>query len=417
MKIAIIGTGISGLTAAYLLQRKHEITVFEAADRLGGHTATIDVKVQGQHYAVDTGFIVYNDRSYPNFIKLMQQLDVLSQPTEMSFSVSCAQRGLEYSGSNLNTLFAQRSNLVSPYFLRMVRDIMRFNKQSQLDLERGDLTPDMTLGEYLDSNGYSEGFKRHYLVPMTAAIWSSGTAAVMAFPLVFFVQFFKNHGLLSIKDRPQWRSIVGGSRQYIEPLTRSFVDRIRLSCAVTSVSRSAQGVIVRSEQYGEEVFDQVVMATHSDQALKLLQATEPSETEILEAIAYQDNDVVLHTDESILPRSRRTWSSWNYLLDNYQQDQAVLTYNMNILQRIEAPVTFCVTLNNTRAIDATKILGQYNYSHPVFTVDGIAAQERLRSINGSGGIWFCGAWCRNGFHEDGVASALAVTEKLGLTLS
>ena len=198
MKIAIIGTGISGLTAAYVLQRKHDITVFEAADRLGGHTATIDVNVQGQHYAVDTGFIVYNDRSYPNFIKLMQQLDVLSQPTEMSFSVSCAQRGLEYSGSNLNTLFAQRGNLVSPYFLRMVRDIMRFNKQSQLDLERGDLSPDMTLGEYLDSNGYSEGFKRHYLVPMTAAIWSAGTDAVMAFPLVFFVQFFKNHGLLSI---------------------------------------------------------------------------------------------------------------------------------------------------------------------------------------------------------------------------
>lgn len=416
MKIAIIGTGISGLTAAYVLQREHEITVFEAADRLGGHTATIDVKVQGQEYAVDTGFIVYNDRSYPNFIKLMQQLDVLSQPTEMSFSVSCAQSGLEYSGSNLNTLFAQRSNLVSPYFLRMVRDIMRFNKQSQLDLERGSLSPDMTLGEYLDSNGYGEGFKRHYLVPMTAAIWSAGTDAVMAFPLVFFVQFFKNHGLLSIKDRPQWRSIVGGSRQYIEPLTRRFADRIRLSCAVTSVSRTAQGVIVSSEQYGAEVFDQVVMATHSDQALQLLDAPEPAETQILEAIAYQGNDVVLHTDESMLPRSSRTWSSWNYLLDSYQQDQAVLTYNMNILQRLEAPVTFCVTLNNTRAIDASKILGQYNYSHPVFTVAGTAAQEHLQAINGTGGVWFCGAWCRNGFHEDGVASALAVTEKLGLTL-
>lgn len=416
MKIAIIGTGISGLTAAYLLQREHEITVFEAADRLGGHTATMDVDVQGQKYAVDTGFIVYNDRSYPNFIKLMQQLEVESQPTEMSFSVSCAQRGLEYSGSNLNTLFAQRSNLVSPYFLRMVRDIMRFNKQSQIDLERGDLSPEMTLGEYLDNNGYGEGFKRHYLVPMTAAIWSAGTDAVMAFPLVFFIRFFKNHGLLSIKDRPQWRSIVGGSRQYIEPLTRSFADRIRLSCAVTSVSRTTQSVVVRSEQHGAEVFDQVVMATHSDQALQLLDCPEPAETQILEAIAYQGNDVVLHTDESILPRSSRTWSSWNYLLDSYQQDQAVLTYNMNILQRLEAPVTFCVTLNNTRAIDTSKILGQYNYSHPVFSVAGIAAQERLQKINGTGGVWFCGAWCRNGFHEDGVSSALAVTEKLGLTL-
>jgi predicted NAD/FAD-binding protein len=416
MKIAIIGSGISGLTAAYVLSRQHDVTVFEAEQRIGGHTATIDLELQGQRYAVDTGFIVFNDRSYPNFIKLMEQLDVPSQPTEMSFSVSCAQTGLEYSGSNLNTLFAQRKNIVSPYFLRLVKDILRFNKEAQRDLDSGTLAVDMTLGEYLQGNGYSEGFKRHYLIPMTAAIWSASTSVVMGFPLVFFVRFFKNHGLLSVNDRPQWRTIIGGSREYLGPLTRTFSDRIRTGCAVSAVCRNDTGVRVTSEGFGEELFDQVVFATHSDQALALLQDAAPPEREVLQAVPYQMNDVVLHTDERLLPRLKKTWSSWNYLLDSYQQDRAVLSYNMNILQHIEAPVTFCVTLNKTGAIAADKILGRYQYSHPVFSTQSFAAQQRLQAINGSGGVWFCGAWCANGFHEDGVASALAVTEKLGLGL-
>jgi predicted NAD/FAD-binding protein len=416
MKIAIIGSGISGLTAAYVLNRQHDITVFEAESRIGGHTATIDVNLQGQRYAVDTGFIVFNDRSYPNFIKLMEQLGVPSQPSEMSFSVSCAQTGLEYSGSNLNTLFAQRSNIVSPYFLRLVKDILRFNKQAQRDLDTGALADDMTLGEYLQRNHYSEGFKRHYLIPMTAAIWSASTDVVMGFPLVFFVRFFKNHGLLSVNDRPQWRTVIGGSSQYLEPLSRDFSQHIRLNCPVVAVARNAGGVRVVSQSHGEEQFDQVVFATHSDQALALLESPTDPEREVLEALPYQLNDVILHTDEAMLPRLKSTWSSWNYLLDAYQQDRAVLSYNMNILQHIEAPVTFCVTLNKTEAIDPDKILGRYQYSHPVFSTESFAAQHRLREINGSGGVWFCGAWCRNGFHEDGVASALAVTEKLGLEL-
>ncbi len=416
MKIAIIGSGISGLTAAYVLSRQHDITVFEAESRIGGHTATIDVNLRGQQYAVDTGFIVFNDRSYPNFIKLMGQLGVPSQPSEMSFSVSCAQTGLEYSGSNLNTLFAQRRNIVSPYFLRLVKDILRFNKQAQRDLDTGALAADMTLGEYLQRNNYSEGFKRHYLIPMTAAIWSASTDVVMGFPLVFFVRFFKNHGLLSVNDRPQWRTIIGGSSQYLEPLTRKFRQHIRLNCPVVSVSRNASGVRVVSQSHGEEQFDQVVFATHSDQALALLENPTDPEREVLEALPYQLNDVILHTDEAMLPRLKSTWSSWNYLLDGYQQERAVLSYNMNILQHIEAPVTFCVTLNKTEAIDPDKILGRYQYSHPVFSIESFAAQHRLQEINGSGGVWFCGAWCRNGFHEDGVTSALAVTEKLGLEL-
>jgi predicted NAD/FAD-binding protein len=416
MKIAIIGSGISGLTAAYVLNRQHDITVFEAQERLGGHTATKQVSLQGQDYSVDTGFIVFNDRSYPNFIALMDQLGVQSQDSEMSFSVSCAKTGLEYSGSNINTLFAQRRNLVSPYFLRMVRDILRFNKEAQRDLASGALREDLTLGEYLDSRGYGDGFKRHYLVPMTAAIWSASTDVVMGFPLVFFVRFFKNHGLLSINDRPQWKTIVGGSNQYIAPLTQSFAERIRLSCPVTSVTHASDNVVVRSEQHGEERFDQVVFATHSDQALALLSNPSEEQQQVLAAIPYQDNDVVLHTDDSLLPRNQHTWSSWNYLLDDFQQDRAALTYNMNILQHIDAPQTFCVTLNKTAAIDPARILGQYNYSHPVFSLPGIAAQERLQTINGQHGVWFCGAWCRNGFHEDGVASALAVTEKLGMGL-
>ncbi len=416
MKIAIIGSGIAGLTAAHVLNREHEITVFEADERIGGHTATKDVELEGQRYAVDTGFIVFNDRSYPNFIKLMDQLDVASQPTEMSFSVSCAETGLEYSGSNLNSLFAQRKNIVSPYFLRLVKDILRFNREAQRDLDSNRLAVDMTLGEYLQQNGYSDGFMRHYLIPMTAAIWSASTPVVMGFPLVFFVRFFKNHGLLSINDRPQWRTIIGGSRRYLDPLTQTFSDRIRTGCPVHSVRRNATGAQVHSERFGTEQFDQVVFATHSDQALALLADPTPAESEVLEAVPYQVNDVVLHTDERLLPRLRSTWSSWNYLLDSYQQEHAVLSYNMNILQQIEAPVTFCVTLNKTDAIAADKILGRYQYSHPVFSTRSFAAQQKLQEINGSGGVWFCGAWCRNGFHEDGVTSALAVTEKLGMSL-
>ncbi|MEH6549204.1 MAG: FAD-dependent oxidoreductase [Pseudomonadales bacterium] len=414
MKIAIIGAGISGLSTAYLLSSKHEVVVFEAGDRLGGHTATVDVDWRGSHYAIDTGFIVHNDRTYPHFNRLMSELGVETRDSEMSFSVSCDQTGLEYAGSNINTLFAQRKNMVSPYFLKMVRDIVRFNKEAQQDLESGQISEAYTLGDYLQSRHYSDGFIRHYLIPMGAAIWSASTKVMFGFPLLFFIRFFKNHGLLQVKDRPQWRTVVGGSSSYIEPLTRSFASNIRLSSAVTKIHRNAEGVVIQSPA-GSEQFDQVVVACHSDQALAMLSDPSQSESGILAAIPYQMNDVCLHTDESLLPRSRRAWSSWNYLLEEYEQEQATLTYNMNILQGLDCADTFCVTLNRNERIDPVKVIGQYQYAHPVFTLDSVAAQQRWSEINGVNNTWFCGAYWRNGFHEDGVHSALRVAEGMGVS--
>ena len=414
MNIAIIGTGISGLTAAYLLNRQHDITVFEADERLGGHTATIDVELQGEHYAIDTGFIVYNDWTYPNFIKLMTELGVANQPTSMGFSVSCQQTGLEYSGENLNTLFAQRKNLFSPKYLRMLRDIVRFNREAIADLQSERISEAMKLGDYLQHNNYGEYFKSKYLIPMGSAIWSTSTEDMLNFPLLFFVRFFKNHGLLSVNDRPQWRVIKGGSRSYIDPLTASFKDRIRLGSPVSRITRHQQGVSIES-RYGSEPFDQVVIATHSDQALALLGGdSSAAERDILAAIPYQQNDVVLHTDTRLLPANRRTWSSWNYLLRKEQQERAILSYDMNILQGLKSDHTFVVTLNASDEIDPDKVLGRYQYAHPVFSLQSEAAVKRWSEINGVNHTWFCGAYWANGFHEDGAASGIRVAKALGI---
>ena len=412
-RIAIIGSGISGLSAAWFLRNRHDITVFEAADRIGGHTATVDVELQGQSYAVDTGFIVYNDWTYPNFIRLMDAIGVTSRPTQMSFSVHCDRTGMEYCGSNLNGLLAQRSNIVSPRFWRMVRDIIRFNRESVEDLDAGRVADDESLGEYLTARGYSDTFINQYLVPMGAAIWSASTRTMLEFPMRFFLQFFRNHGLLQIRNRPQWRTIAGGSREYLKPLTSPFADRIKLSSPVESVRRIAAGVEL--QVHGQwQVFDQVVMACHSDQALALLgDDASTDEKVVLAAVPYQMNDVILHTDASLLPKRERAWACWNYHVDAAEQPHAVVTYNMNMLQGIQSPETFCVTLNETHRIDESKILGRYRYAHPVFTPEGIAAQEALKALNGRSRTWFCGAWARNGFHEDGVASALVVAEALG----
>lgn len=418
MKIAVIGAGISGLTSAYYLSRTHQVSVFEAADRIGGHTATIDVEYAGRHYAVDTGFIVYNDWTYPNFIKLLTELNVATRPTEMSFSVSCEASGLEYAGSNLNTLFADRRNLTNLSYWQMLRDIIRFNKQAIADLESNRIAPDATLGDYLATRGYGRLFKEKYLVPMGAAIWSAGTDEMLQFPLLFFVRFFKNHGLLSVKNRPQWHTIVGGSKSYLEPLTQSFSDNIVTSATITRIQRSDNGVTIESTdpRYGhqQQHFDALVIATHSDQALALLQDATTAEREILSAIPYQENDVVLHTDERLLPQRKLAWSSWNYRLTNASANEPVarLTYDMNILQGIDAPCTFCVSLNQTDAIDSQHILGQYSYSHPVFTLEGIQAQQRWSDIAGQQSTWFCGAYWGSGFHEDGVKSALNVVDSI-----
>lgn len=413
MKIAVIGSGISGLSCAHYLSTNHEVSVFEAGKQVGGHTATVDVELGTRRYAIDTGFIVFNDWTYPNFIALMDELGVPSKPTAMGFSVRDQQTGLEYSGTNLDSLFAQRSNLLSWPFLTMVRDILRFNKQSVADLDAGQVSDDQTLGEYLARNGYSERFQRHYLAAMGSAIWSANCATILEFPLSFFLRFFRNHGLLSVSDRPQWRVIEGGSREYLRPLCQRFEQRIYTGCPVARVVRQSRGVTLEMADGRRLDFDQVVLATHSDQALALLDEPSQAEREVLGALPYQANEVVLHTDTRLLPRNRKTWSSWNYSLQS-DNDRATVTYNMNILQGITAPETFCVTLNNSDEINPHKILGRFSYDHPVFSIEGIAAQQRWEEINGYRNTWFCGAYWHNGFHEDGVVSALRVARGLDL---
>ncbi len=415
MKIAIIGSGIAGLTSAYLLQREHEITVFEAQDWIGGHTHTVPVRLDGREYAVDTGFIVFNDWTYPNFIQLLQQLGVGFKPTEMSFAVSDPDTGVEYNGHDLNSLFAQRSNLLSPRFWGMIRDILRFNKEALSDLEQGRIAADTTLGQYLSQNGYGQRFIEHYIVPMGAAIWSMSLADMLGFPLQFFVRFFKNHGLLSVSNRPQWYVIEGGSSAYVAPLTRGFAERIRLNCPVSRVERDELGVTLQSPA-GRERFDAVIFACHSDQALQLLAEPSASEAEILGALRYADNDVVLHTDTRVLPKRRLAWASWNYRLGGPTRQPAAVTYNMNILQGIESEHTFCVSLNQTDAIDPDKILARFSYAHPQYSLAASAAQLRGEELQGRQHSYFCGAYWANGFHEDGVVSALRVARHFGVSL-
>ena len=415
MKIAIIGSGIAGLTSAYLLSRGHDITVFEAGDRIGGHTHTVDVTVEGKAYAVDTGFIVFNDWTYPNFIRLLGQIGVKFKPTEMSFSVCDQSEGFEYNGNNLNSLFAQRRNILSPGFWGMLRDILRFNRQAPLDLQEQRISAEMTLGDYLEAGGYGPRFIRHYIVPMGAAIWSMSLADMLDFPLQFFVRFFKNHGLLSVNNRPQWCVIEGGSSRYIEPLTRNFREQIRLNCPVHGVERDTEGVIIHSAA-GTEAFDKVVFACHSDQALALLADPSQAEQEILGALPYADNEVVLHTDTRLLPTRKRAWASWNYRLGGAGHTRAAVTYNMNILQGIESDTTFCVSLNQTAGISPDKVLARYTYAHPQYTLAAAAAQNRWGELDGEQHTHYCGAYWANGFHEDGVVSGLRVAAAFGETL-
>ena len=405
MKIAIIGAGISGLTAAYYLRRNHQLSVFEVADKIGGHTATVDVNHQGCDYAIDTGFIVYNDWTYPNFIELMDELGVDSQPTEMSFSVRCESTGIEYGGSNLNAMFAQRRNLLRPSFHKMISDILKFNREAIRDLENGDISQEATLGEYLRANQYGEAFVYRYILPMGCAIWSASTDRMIDFPLRFFVQFFKNHGLLSVNNRPQWRVIKGGSREYVRRLVHGHRDSIRLNSPVQQIRRSAEGIEITTPEGGREWYDYAFVACHSDQALKMLAQPGQVETEVLGAIDYQLNEAVLHTDVSVLPARRRAWAAWNYFVPAESHGHVAVSYNMNILQSLDSAETYVVTLNDNTRIDPEKILHRVEYHHPVFTRDTIAAQARHAEIN-SDRIFYCGAYWRNGFHEDGVVSAL-----------
>ncbi|GEA49929.1 amine oxidase [Vibrio inusitatus NBRC 102082] len=412
MKIAIIGTGISGLTCGYRLHKEHDVTLFEANNYIGGHTATVDVEVEGKPYSVDTGFIVYNDRTYPNFIEMMNEIGVRGNPTEMSFSVRNDGNGLEYNGHALSTLFAQKRNWFNPKFYSFISEILRFNKLAK-SLAGADLTKEQTLGSLLEEHDFSDYFSENYILPMGAAIWSSTLADMRVFPLSFFLRFFLNHGLLDIKNRPQWYVIDGGSRAYIEPLTKGFSDKILLNSPVERVQRLPVGV--RLLVNGDWLqFDHVIFACHSDQALNILgEEQTQQEADILGNMRYQANEVVLHTDTNLLPKRNKAWASWNYYLSGDQDQEnrlPTLTYDMNILQHIQSQHTFCVSLNNSPNIDKNKILRIFTYHHPVFTRESIAAQERSTELQGNNSTWFCGAYWRNGFHEDGVHSALQVVK-------
>ncbi|MGD8368560.1 MAG: FAD-dependent oxidoreductase [Desulfobacterales bacterium] len=414
MKIAVVGSGISGLTAAYLLSEDHEITVFEANDYIGGHTNTVEVPSGGKSYAVDTGFIVFNEKTYPNFVTLMNRLGVSWRNSDMSFSVQCARTGLEFKPSSLDTFFVQRKNLLRPSFYRMLLDALRFKKECEAVLEDGDDA--QTLADFLVENRYSKGFVDYFIIPMGAAIWSADPVRFADFPVRYFAAFFKNHGFLNIKDQPQWLTIRGGSKQYIEPLTRRFADRIRLNNPVTEIRRADDGVGVTVAGAGTESFDQVVIAAHSDQALAMLADPTPQEREILGAIAYQENDTVLHTDACMLPTRRKAWAAWNYFIPAEKTGRVAVTYDMNILQGLGAEDEFCTTLNRTESVDPEKIIRRITYHHPVYTPTSLAARRRREEISGKNRTWYCGAYWHYGFHEDGVRSAAEVCRHFGKSI-
>lgn len=413
MRIAVIGTGISGTVAAYLLHQDHDLTVYEAGDYVGGHTHTLDVPLGERSYPVDTGFIVFNEPNYPNFVRLLRRLGVRWQPSTMAFSVRCERTGLEYRPSSPDTLFAQRRNLFRPWFWRMVRDVFRFRKESAALLEGDD---GRTLGQYLADGRYSRGFIDYFLVPMGSAIWSSDPERFREFPARTFVRFFENHGFLRVRGQPEWQVVCGGSRVYADALTAPYRDRIRLNCPVRIVRRMADGVEVRVAGAEPERFDKVVIATHSDEALKMLADPSAAEREILGAIPYQENLTVLHTDRSLLPQRRKVWASWNYHVPAEPLGRVAVTYYMNMLQSLDAPVEFCVTLNRPGDVDPATVIASMTYAHPVFDPDATHAQKRRAEISGIERTHYCGAYWGFGFHEDGVESALAVARHFGKEL-
>ncbi len=407
MRVAVVGSGISGLVVASRLHREHEVTVFESGAHVGGHTNTVDVVWEGRHYAIDTGFIVFNDWTYPRFISLLKELGVSFQSSNMSFSLRDERTGLEYNGTSVNSLFAQRRNVFRPSFLWMIRDILRFNKNCRALLAGTD--DSLTLGDYLDREGYSRVFREQYIVPMGMSIWSATERAMLSFPARFFVEFFDKHGFLNVDNRPVWQAVTGGSREYVRKLAEPFRASIRLNTPVVGVRRDAAGVTVRSSGNGAERFDRVVFACHSDQALRILEDATGAERSILGAFPYQENLAVLHTDERLLPRTRLARAAWNFHLlgtrDNRDRDRVALTYDMNVLQSLDAPVKFLVTLNREADIHPSKILRTINYHHPVYLPAGVAAQKRRAEISGVNRTAYCGAYWRYGFHEDGVVSA------------
>ena len=414
MRLAIIGTGISGMVSAHLLAADHELTIFEAGSRIGGHTHTVTAERGGKSYNLDTGFIVCNDRTYPNFLRLLAKLGVATQKSDMSFSVRCESSGLEYSGGSLLGLFAQPSNLFRWSFHRMLREIFRFNREAPALLNDPGDGPE--LGDYLRVGKYSSEFIDHYLVPMAAAIWSAEPSQIWRFPAKFLVRFCQNHGLLSIFDRPQWMTVAGGSQRYVEKIIAPFRDRIRVNAAVNSIQRELNEVKVTTADGQTESFDHAIVAAHGDQALKMLADPTPQEREVLGGFSYQENQVALHTDTSLMPTCRRAWASWNYHVPRQPVQRATVTYHLNRLQNLNSDEDFYVTLNRTDAIEPSKILRNIIYHHPVYSHASFAAQKRWAEVSGVNRIHYCGAHWGYGFHEDGVNSALAVGRRFGVTL-
>ncbi len=417
MRIAVVGAGISGLLAARLLHAEHEIVLYEAAAYAGGHTNTVRVETPAGEHHIDTGFIVMNDRNYPTFNRLLDLLGVARQPTHMSFSVSAEREDFEYSGTPAG-LLAQPGNLLSPAFRRMMLDLVRFNRELRRVLE-GEVpsTPaGESLHDFLDRHRFSRLFVERLIVPQAAAVWSADPRQMRTFPVRFLAEFFHNHGMLGFRDRPRWSTVTGGSARYVEALTAPYRDRIRLRTPVHGIARGPDHVEVHTAT-GTERFDQVVIATHSDQALAMLRDPTERERSVLGAIRYQRNEAVLHTDRALLPRRRRVRAAWNYHLLASPKPVATVTYWMNHLQRLDAPQDYCVTLNRSEAIDPQTVIRRIDYAHPVFTPEGVAAQARHREISGlAGRTHYCGAYWGWGFHEDGARSALAACRPFGVDL-
>lgn len=409
MRIAIVGSGIAGLASAWLLSRQHEVTLFEANNYLGGHTHTHDIELQGRRYAIDTGFIVHNPRHYPLLTRLFDELGVASQPTTMSFSVHNEASGLEYNAATLDTLFCQRRNLLSPRFIGMVRDLVRFYREAPALLDTHAVGP--TLGDYLAEHRYGAAFRDEHLVPMASALWSSPASQILNFPARYLVQFMANHQMLQVSERPEWRVVRGGSASYVKALRARWHVHERLNTPVHAVCRDTHGIVLCTAA-GSERFDQIVLACHSDQALALLADADEREHAILGAMPYQANETVLHTDASLLPRRRKAWAAWNAFIPRTPGDNCTVSYCMNLLQNIESPEPFVVTLNRSAAIDPAKVLRRMRYHHPVYDHAAVAAQTRKREIQGRRHTWFAGAYWGWGFHEDGMRSAVEVAEAL-----
>ena len=410
MRVAIVGTGVSGLVVAHHLHHTHDLALFEAEARIGGHVHTVDVESGGRSFAVDTGFIVFNEENYPNLTRLFAELGVASRPSTMSFSVKDERSGLEWNGSSLDRIFAQRSNLLRPSFHGMLADLLRFRRESRELLEPGPGEP--TLAEFLAARGYARAFVEDCIVPMGASIWSADPAAVERFPARTFARFFHNHRFLET-DQPNWRTVEGGSRTYLEPLVRPFRDRIRTSTPVERIRRAPDAVELTPRGGAPERFDAVVVATHSDQALRMLADPTPAEREVLGAFGWQENDVRLHTDVSVLPNARKAWGAWNYLVPAAEAGRPLLTYDMNRLQGLDAPETFCVSLNMGARVDPARTRLRVDSAHPSFSVASVRAQARRAEVSGVNRTHYAGAWWGYGFHEDGVNSALAVVRELG----